>query len=135
MLNSGKSKNTRLYCQFLFDKSVHNQETTDMIKLKLVGMTVAFASVLALTSSAMAAETYDRQQSERTFADYQASVGATHQVDGRTSDIAFATAYASAQHVGNRSDRPHNERMRAAPGLAATWGEQSAIDRLAGGQS
>jgi hypothetical protein len=105
-----------------------------MIKLKIVGMTVAFASVLALTSSAMAFEQYDRMQSERTFYDDQASVRAYPQAGVRTSQIAFANAYASAQHAGNRSDRLQSEQMRAAPGFAGTPSEQSAIDRLAGGQ-
>lgn len=94
-----------------------------MIVSKVFCVTVAMASVLAVTSSAMAVEKYDRLQSERSFYDNGASVGA------------YANAYASVRYAAHPTRHLKSDRMHAAWGMTTTRSEQSAIDRLAKGQS
>jgi len=60
-----------------------------MIASKVFGITIALASVLAVTSSAMAVEKYDRMQSERSFYGNGAGVGA------------YANAYASVRYAAH----------------------------------
>jgi hypothetical protein len=94
-----------------------------MITSKIFGITLGLASALAVTSSAMAVEKYDRMQSERSFSDNGAGVGA------------YANAYASAQYTVHPARRLKSDRMHAAWGLATTRSEQRAIDRLSERQS
>jgi hypothetical protein len=97
-----------------------------MIASKITGITVALASVLAITSSAMAFEQSDRMQSERSFYDSGAGFVASHN--------ALGNAYGSAQPTASRASRVHNEQLQAAPGSTTTWSDQRAIDRLSEGQ-